>query len=114
MTTNIYDSANQLERELRELPEFIALKEVFAEMKENEEAYQLFKDFQNFQMTLQQKQMQGEEFSEEDAKNAQEMAEKVQEQDVINQLMVKEQAFSTIVNDLNRIIMTPVQELYQD
>lgn len=114
MTTNIYDSANQLERELRELPEFIALKEAFAEMKENEEAYQLFKDFQNFQMTLQQKQMQGEEFSEEDAKNAQEMAEKVQEQDVINQLMVKEQAFSTIVNDLNRIIMTPVQELYQD
>jgi len=32
---------------------------------------------------------------------------------LINELMVKEQAFSVIINDLNRIIMTPIRELYE-
>jgi len=38
----------------------------------------------------------------------------VQETAVINELMQKEQAFSLVVNDLNRIIMTPVRDMYND
>jgi cell fate (sporulation/competence/biofilm development) regulator YlbF (YheA/YmcA/DUF963 family) len=81
-------------------------------MKAETESFELFKQFQELQIDLQQKQMQGIEFSEEDAKQAQEMAMKVQETAVIQELMQKEQAFSMIINDLNRIIMKPVQELY--
>ena len=110
--TNIYDTANQLERELREVKEFQALTQAYDDVKADSEAYNLFKEFQTFQQGLQEKQMQGEEFTEEDAKNAQEMAEKVQQADLINQLMEKEQAFSMIVNDLNRIIMTPIRDMY--
>lgn len=109
---NIYDTANQLEREIRTMPEFKALQEAFDEVKADEEAYTLFKNFQALQTELQQKPMKGEEFTEEDAKNAQEMAEKVQSKEVINELMNKEQAFSMIMNDLNKIIMTPVRDLY--
>ncbi|KAF1296656.1 hypothetical protein BAU15_13265 [Enterococcus sp. JM4C] len=112
--SNIYDSANQIEREIRELAEFKALQEAYNNVKANEEAHALFKEFQNLQIQLQEKQMQGQEFSDEDAQKAQEMAMKVQGEEVINKLMEKEQAFSLIVNDLNRIIMTPVRELYQD
>ncbi|RGI29742.1 MULTISPECIES: YlbF family regulator [Enterococcaceae] len=112
MSSNIYDSANQIEREIRQMDEFLALSDAFDAVKENEEAFELFKAFQELQMTLQQKQMQGEEFSDEDAKQAQEMAEKVQGEALIQDLMQKEQAFSMIVNDLNRIIMQPVQDLY--
>ncbi|MGO3732404.1 MAG: YlbF family regulator [Vagococcus sp.] len=112
MSQNIYDSANQIEREIRQMDEFKALELAFATMKEDEAAFDLFKNFQALQMELQQKQMQGLEFSEEDAQQAQEMAEKVQQAEVIQDLMQKEQAFSMIVNDLNRIIMQPVQELY--
>ena len=43
---NIYDSANELEREIRELPEFKSLEAAFAELKKNETAYAAFKDFQ--------------------------------------------------------------------
>lgn len=111
--TNIYDTANQLEREIRELPEFIALKEAFDKMKEDEIAYQLFKDFMDVQTELQQKSMKGEEFTEDDAKKAQEMAKKVQEKEVINQMLQKEQTLSLVINDLNRIIMNPLHELYQ-
>ncbi len=113
MTANIYDSANQIEREIREMDEFKALKTAFETMQAEKESFELFKNFQDLQIELQHKQMQGLEFSEEDAKQAQEMAEKVQQTPVIQDLMQKEQAFSLIVNDLNRIIMKPVQELYQ-
>ncbi len=113
MTANIYDSANQIEREIRQMDEFKSLQAAFDAMKAEEESFNLFRDFQELQMELQQKQMQGLEFSEEDATKAQEMAVKVQETAVIQDLMQKEQAFSMIVNDLNRIIMQPVQELYQ-
>ena len=44
--SNIYDSANQIEREIRELQEFKALEEAYAKVKANEEAHRLFKDFQ--------------------------------------------------------------------
>ncbi|MEG0255119.1 MAG: YlbF family regulator [Vagococcus sp.] len=113
MTANIYDSANQIERDIRQMDEFKALQEAFEAMKKEEESFVLFRDFQELQMELQQKQMQGLEFSEEDATKAQEMAVKVQDTAVIQDLMAKEQAFSMIINDLNRIIMKPVQELYQ-
>lgn len=47
--SNIYDSANQIEREIRELPEFKALKEAYEKVQANEEAHKLFKDFQAMQ-----------------------------------------------------------------
>lgn len=112
--SNIYDSANQIEREIRELPEFKALQEAYGKVKENKEAHELFKNFQTMQIELQEKQMRGEEFSDEDAMKAQEMAMKIQSESVINDLMEKEQGFSTIINDLNRIIMTPVRDLYSE
>lgn len=114
MTINIYDSANQIEREIRQMPEFLALAEAFEAVRADEEAHALFKEFQSLQTVLQQKQMQGEEFSDEDATKAQELATKVQESSLINDLMTKEQSFSMIVNDLNRIIMKPIQDLYAD
>lgn len=112
--SNIYDSAHEIERELRELPEFLALKEARNAVDSNEESKALFAEFQEFQQILQQKQMSGEEFSEEDTKKAGEISGKVQQDTLINDLMMKEQSFSLIVNDLNGIIMTPVRELYQN
>ncbi|MGM0237928.1 YlbF family regulator [Enterococcus sp. AZ103] len=110
---NIYDSANGLEQELRELDEFKALEAAFATLQADEAAFALFKEFQEMQQILQEKQMNGEAFTDEDADKAQEIAMKVQQEALINSLMEKEQAFSVIINDLNRIIMTPIRDLYQ-
>lgn len=111
---NIYDTANQLEKDIRELPMFLELKTAVEAMKADEEAARLFKEFQETQMTLQQKQMQGEEITEEDATNMQLVVEKIQTSDLIMTLMDKEQALSTYINDLNTIIMKPIQELYEN
>lgn len=110
---NIYDTANQLERELRQTEQFKALKAAFEELKQNEAAYALFKEFQAFQQAMQQKMMTGEEMSDEDATKAQNLTEKIQQEALVSALMMKEQAFSQLINELNRIVLAPVNELYQ-
>ena len=112
MSINIYDSANQMEREIRELPEFIALQTAFKNMQANEEVYSTFKEFQLLQQSLQMKQMTGEEFADEEIAKAKELTEKMQGYDLVTEMMVKEQAFSTILEDIQKIITKPVQELY--
>jgi cell fate (sporulation/competence/biofilm development) regulator YlbF (YheA/YmcA/DUF963 family) len=114
MSANIYDTATQLEREIRATDQYKALQEAFAGLKEKPEAYALFKEFQVFQQTLQQKMMNGEEMTEEDAQKAQELTTSVQGEAGIAELMEAEQAFSLLVNDMNKIVMAPVRELYEE
>lgn len=109
---NIYDTANQLERELRESEQFQDLKASFDRLKENQEAYSLFKEFQGLQQALQQKMMAGQEMTEEEAQQAQELSKNSARSNRF-ELMQKEQAFSLVANDLNRIIMGPVRDLYE-
>lgn len=111
---NIYDTANKLEQELRETEAYSDLKVAFSTVKADSEANEVFQKFQEVQMKLQQKQMSGEEILEEEINEAQEMALKSGENNLIKDLMDAEQKLSTLVDDLNRIIMKPVQDIYQD
>lgn len=111
--SNIYDTANQLEREIREMEQFQALATSFTNLKADEKAYGLFKEFQEFQMAMQQKMQAGEEMTDADAEQAQSLSESIQQEPLIADLMQTEQAFSLVINDLNRIIMTPPRELYE-
>lgn len=111
---NIYDTANQLERELRESEQFQDLKASFDRLKEKTKkriAYS--RSFQGLQQALQQKMMAGQEMTEEEAQQAQELSQKIQQDPIVSELMQKEQAFSLVANDLNRIIMGPVRDLYE-
>jgi cell fate (sporulation/competence/biofilm development) regulator YlbF (YheA/YmcA/DUF963 family) len=112
--SNIYDTANQLEREIRDMEQFQELSDTFTKLKADEKAYGLFKQFQEFQISLQEKMAAGEEMTDEDAEKAQALAVEIQQEELIADLMRVEQAFSTVINDLNRIIMTPLRDLYQD
>ncbi|MGX7199820.1 YlbF family regulator [Enterococcus nangangensis] len=110
--TNIYDTAHQLERELRDTPEFKTLKEAHEKVTANKESNELFEEFRAFQMMLQEKQMTGAQFSDEDISRGNDLSTRVQADELIAGMMEKERAFSIIVNDLNGIIMAPVSELY--
>ena len=72
------------------------------------------KDFQEIQMQLSQKQMNGEELSDEEVQKAHDLADKVGNVDEIKALMGKERNLNQLMNDLNQIITKPVQELYND
>lgn len=110
---NVYDTANQLEREIRDLDQFKALSASFGKLKESKPAYDLFKEFQSFQQDIQQRMAAGEEMTDDDAAKAQKLAERIQKEPLIKDLMDKEQSFSLVINDLNRIIMDPLRELYE-
>ncbi|AVK99730.1 YlbF family regulator [Pediococcus inopinatus] len=114
MAVNIYDTANQMEEELRETTEYKSLVAAYAEMKKDQKAYDLFKDFQEVQVNLQQKQMNGEELSDDEMAHAREIASQVGDVDVIKNLMDKERGLNQLLNDINQIITKPVQNLYHD
>ncbi|MFD1672716.1 YlbF family regulator [Agrilactobacillus yilanensis] len=113
MAVNIYDTANQLEQELQQTPEFLALQKAFADVKNDDFAYASFKKFQEKQMELQQKQMNGQDFTEEDITEMQNMSDQLSKFDTINKLMTEERSMSTLMDDLNRIISKPISDIYQ-
>ncbi|MCR6097034.1 YlbF family regulator [Salipaludibacillus agaradhaerens] len=109
---NPYDKANELARELKESEEFTKLRNLHNEVNNDEVAKRMLDNFRQVQMELQQKQMQGEQISEEEIQSAQKQFELVQQHDVISKLMEEEQRMSQMVGELNKIITEPLEELY--
>ena len=113
MTVNVYDQANALESALRESEEFQQMQELYSKVNEDPESKKMFDEFRDIQMTLQQKQMQGEELLEEEIQQAQTSAQEIENDENIKGLMEAEQKMSQLIQDLNRVIMKPIEELYQ-
>jgi len=110
---NIYDTANQLERELRSLPEYIALKEEITKVKANSQASALFEEFKKMQKDLEQKMMNGEMPTSEEQTKMQEMAEKIDKNEILSKMLQKDRAFSMMVEDVMKLIQAPVQDIYK-
>ncbi|WP_027107722.1 YlbF family regulator [Lacticigenium naphthae] len=113
MTVNVYDTANQLEKELRETDVYLNLKKAFAKVQADEEANPLFQEFREVQQNLQQKQMSGQEISEPEVQKAQELSGKIGNNEVINDLLEAEKQVGQMIDDVNQVILKPVRELYQ-
>ncbi|GAB2478823.1 YlbF/YmcA family competence regulator [Alkalibacterium psychrotolerans] len=113
MAVNIYDTANQLEQDLRNTEEFSQLDAAFTAVKEDEVANQVFNEFRQVQQTIQQKQMMGQEISEEEAKQAQDISSKIGENELISKLLEAEKQVGQMIDDINQVVLKPVRELYQ-
>ena len=113
MMSNLYDTANQLERELRQSEEFTAVKSAFEAVQQSEEAKALFEEFRDMNEKFLQKQMNGEELTEEDTTYANDLYQKASSNEAIQTLMQAEQRLNTVMQDINRILTTSLQELYQ-
>lgn len=113
MSVNIYDDINRLETTFRKTSEYASVQKAVAAVKTDEQALALFKSFRDLQMTLQQKQMQGEEISGEELEYAQKTAQLAQSNPKIEQMLQAEMALSGLMEDVNRVLMKPVQALYE-
>ncbi|KIL46855.1 YlbF family regulator [Jeotgalibacillus campisalis] len=112
MSVNLYDHANELERAIRQSEEFTELQSMYDAVNNDEEARGIFENFRDIQLGLQQKQMSGEEISEAEIEQAQKTAQLVQQHEVISKLMESEQRMSMMIQELNKVIMKPLEELY--
>ncbi|WP_059102822.1 YlbF family regulator [Shouchella shacheensis] len=112
--SNTYDKAYELKSALAESPEFKALNDLHQEIEADDIAKKMLENFRKLQLELQQKQMQGEQISEEEAQQAQQQFELVQQHELISKLMEAEQQLSVIITDLNKIITEPLEQIYGD
>ncbi|HAJ69897.1 MAG: YlbF family regulator [Alkalibacterium sp.] len=113
MSVNIYDTANQLEQDLRKTDEFQSLQAAFKAVRENEEANKVFNEFRQVQQMIQQKQMSGQEITEEEAQQAQEVSKEIGENALITDLLEAEKSVGQMIDDINQTVLKPVTELYQ-
>ena len=113
MTVNIYDDINRLETSFRKTNEYAAVQQAVAEVKSDEQALALFKSFRDLQMTLQQKQMAGEEISGEELEYAQKTAQLAKANPKIEKMLQAEMGLSGLIEEVNRVLMKPVQSLYE-
>lgn len=104
--------AYDLEKALRNSEDFQYLKRLYDEVEADESARRMFENFRNIQLQLQQKQMNGEEITQEEVEQAQKSVQLVQQHEKIAKLMEAEQRMSMVIADLNKIIMKPLEELY--
>ncbi|MGE7944491.1 YlbF family regulator [Lysinibacillus xylanilyticus] len=111
---NIYNEINALEATFRKTPEFQALKEAVTVVKEDEEALNLFKNFRKIQMDLQQKQLAGEDLLEDELIYAQKTAQLAQQNEKITKMIEAEMQLSKLIEEVNRILVKPIQALYEE
>ncbi|MFD1017735.1 YlbF family regulator [Thalassobacillus hwangdonensis] len=109
---NMYDYAYDLEKAIRNSEEFQGLKEAYEAVMNDEAASKMFDDFRQTQINLQQKQMQGQEITEEEVQQAQQVVQLVQQHEQISKLMEQEQRLNVVINDVSKIITKPLEELY--
>ncbi|MCY8243785.1 YlbF family regulator [Bacillus haynesii] len=112
MTVNLHDSAYDLEQALRQSDEYSRLKNLYDEVNSDPSAKKMFDNFRDIQLNLQQKQMNGEDITQEEVEQAQKSVALVQQHEKISQLMEAEQRMSMLIAELNKIIMKPLEELY--
>ncbi|MCY7816458.1 YlbF family regulator [Bacillus haynesii] len=112
MTVNLHDSAYDLEQALRQSDEYSRLKNLYDEVNGDPSAKKMFDNFRDIQLNLQQKQMNGEDITQEEVEEAQKSVALVQQHEKISQLMEAEQRMSMLIAELNKIIMKPLEELY--
>ncbi|WP_203642130.1 YlbF family regulator [Levilactobacillus andaensis] len=113
MADKMQDLSEQIAQALQDTDQFKSLKASFEAMKADDDTYTLFKQFQQIQLDLQQKQMAGQQLTDDEMKNAREVADKVAKIDTIKALMEAERGVNDLLSNLNKMITEPIQNIYQ-
>ncbi|MGG0657405.1 YlbF family regulator [Rummeliibacillus pycnus] len=111
---NIYNEINALEGAFRQTNEFKVLEEAITSVKADAEAKALFQNFRKVQLSMQEKQMKGEQIGEDELQYAQKTAQLAQQNVKIGKMLQAEMALSGLIEEINRVLVKPVQNLYQE
>ena len=114
MVVNIYDTANELSRQLRETQEYQGLKKAFEALKADSDTFDTFKKFQQAQADAKHKQMTGQQPTDDEIKNIRNLAKEVSGKKVVQDLMNQERQVDSMLQPLNKTITSPIQDLYSE
>ncbi|MCP1639115.1 YlbF/YmcA family competence regulator [Streptococcus gallinaceus] len=111
MSTNIYDIANQLERAIRQLPEYKVVELAKEAVEANPEAKQIFAAYMDFQQEIQAVLQSGQMPSSDLQAKMQEFGRQIEGNPILTEYFTKQQQLSLYVSDLEKLIFKPLQDL---
>ncbi|MFK5675734.1 YlbF family regulator [Ligilactobacillus sp. LYQ60] len=114
MAINIYDTVNQLAKELPQTEQYGNVKLAFAALKNDLMAYNTYKKFMDLQAKMRTNQMTGQQPNEDDLKQLENLAKQMQDMKPVQSLMEAEQALNQLLNDINSSLMKPIENIYKD
>ncbi|NVY96873.1 YlbF family regulator [Lactobacillus sp. DCY120] len=109
---NVYDTANQLEQDLRQTEEVLGLQAAFAQLKADPMAFGLFQQLQQLQDKLQTQQANNEELDNDTIQQLQTLSQQLSKYDVVQKLMEAERKVNGMMEQLNQIISKPIADIY--
>ena len=109
--SNIYDSANELSRGLRELPEYKAVKAAKDAIQADEQASKIFADSLAFQQEIQVMAQTGQMPDTSFQEKMQSFSKQIQENALLSDFFAKQQQLSIYLSDIEKIVFEPVSEL---
>ncbi|WP_428909399.1 YlbF family regulator [Niallia sp. Krafla_26] len=110
MTVN--ESAVALGNAIQNTTEFQDLKKLYSEVQADDATKGLFERFRNMQLDMQQKQMAGQEITQEEIGAAQIIVSDVQQNELISKLMQAEEKLNNVILQINQIVLKPLEDLY--
>lgn len=111
MSVNVYDLANELERGIRQLPEYQAVAEAKKVIEGDEQAKALWDEFMAFQTKLQGLMQSGQMPSEEDQKAMEELGKRMEANPQVKGYFDNQQRLSVYIADIEKIVFSPLREL---
>ena len=109
--SNIYDSANELSRGLRELPEYKAVKEAKDAIQADAEANKIFEDYIAFQQEIQMMAQTGQLPDASFQGKMDSISKQIEGNDLVSSFFNKQQQLSIYLSDIERIVFEPISEL---
>lgn len=111
MSQNLYDIANNLERAIRQLPEYQAVEAAKQAVLADATAKAIFEDYTGYQRQV-QAHLQAGTIPEGDVEaKMQGFFQQIQGNALLSAYFGKQQQLSVYISDLERIIFKPLQEL---
>ncbi|WP_165873704.1 YlbF family regulator [Baia soyae] len=108
---NPYDFAHGLARSLRESDVFVEMKKLKSEIESNESYKEMLKGYHQLHIEMQTVRMQGIEPTDEFKERAEKTTLAIQGIPVIMQYLQAEERLSILLNDIQKIMLEPVQEI---
>ena len=109
--SNIYDSANELSRGLRELPEYKAVKAAKDAIQADEQASKIFADYLAFQQEIQVMAQTGQMPDASFQEKMDSIGKQIEGNDLVSSFFNKQQQLSIYLSDIERIVFEPISEL---
>lgn len=109
--SNIYDSANELSRGLRELPEYKAVKEAREAIQADAEASKIFADYIAFQHEIQVMAQTGQMPDASFQETMESFGKQIQGNALLSVFFAKQQQLSIYLSDIEKIVFEPISEL---